>query len=144
MKSIHADERCQASSRRLMKRSLLLGILLFMALVCSDYLLLFKDRRLHSAESSSTSPKMYTFYSELSDTPMPAGMTHEDHLRLLHAWMHAWKFAGWTPIILNKTHAQRHEHFAMLSPLIINSGAGPYNVSFYQEIDILLVDTVSI
>jgi hypothetical protein len=129
MKSIHEEERYKSSSKRSIERPVMLGMLVTLALVCPDFLL-FYNRRLHSSEYSSTPPNMYTFYSKLSDTPMPAGMTHDDHLRLLHAWIHTWKVAGWTPIVLNETHAQKHPHFDMLFPLIVNSGSGPYNVSY--------------
>ena len=91
----------------------------------------FSQRRLEVAdEHSVATPTMYTFYSKIADVPMPAGMAHSDHSRLLNFWVQSWTEAGWRAVVLNETHAQQHPDYERLSELVGRTGAGTYNVSY--------------
>jgi hypothetical protein len=72
----------------------------------------------------------YTFYSKITDVPMPAGtMAHADHSRLLRFWVSTWEQVGWQAVVLYKAHAQQHLDYGRLKPLVEATGAGTYNSS---------------
>jgi len=119
------EETATASKRRrrFVARPFILATLAAMAIYCN---LSFFKRRLGALEQL---PTMYTFYSKIADVPMPAGMSHEDHSRLLIFWQKAWRQAGWNAVVLNETDAMKHPDYQRLQPLVKKTGAGAYNVS---------------
>jgi hypothetical protein len=116
--------------RRRVERPLILVTLVSLAILSN---ISFLQRRLASPSDQGTGPIMYTFYSEISDVPMPAGMAHADHSRLLKFWVRSWTQAGWRAVVLNETHAQQHPDYDKLAPLVEKSGAGAYNVSVVRR-----------
>eukprot|EP00545_Synedropsis_sp_CCMP1620_P009584 CAMPEP_0119013438 /NCGR_PEP_ID=MMETSP1176-20130426/8450_1 /TAXON_ID=265551 /ORGANISM="Synedropsis recta cf, Strain CCMP1620" /LENGTH=381 /DNA_ID=CAMNT_0006966529 /DNA_START=368 /DNA_END=1513 /DNA_ORIENTATION=- len=70
---------------------------------------------------------MYTFYSEIQNVPMPAGMARTDHSRLLKSWTRAWRQAGWNPIVLDEQDAMKHPEYNKIKVLVEQTGAGAYN-----------------
>ncbi|KAI2496901.1 hypothetical protein MHU86_17594 [Fragilaria crotonensis] len=118
-----ADKKATTRRRRL-ERPLILVTLVSMAILCN---ISFLQRRLALSSDQEKGPIMYTFYSEISDVPMPAGMAHMDHSRLLQFWVRSWTQAGWRAVVLNETHAQQHPDYAKLAPLVEKTGAGAYN-----------------
>ena len=106
------------------ERPIVLATLATMAILSN---LTFLQRRFLTDETKV--PMMYTFYSKITDVPMPAGMAHADHSRLLNFWVRAWEQAGWQPVVLNETHATQHPDYERLKPLVEATGAGTYNVS---------------
>lgn len=124
-----ADKKVNTRRRRL-ERPLILVTLVSMAILCN---ISFLQRRLALSSDQEKGPIMYTFYSEISDVPMPAGMAHMDHSRLLKFWVRSWTQAGWRAVVLNETHAQQHPDYAKLAPLVEKTGAGAYNVSVVRS-----------
>lgn len=122
----HIAEKMANRRRIRIQRPLVLATLVSMAIL---YNASFLQRRLDLHSDQKTAPIMYTFYSEISNVPMPAGMSHTDHSRLLKFWLRSWTQAGWRAVVLNETHAQQHPEYDKLAPLVEKTGAGAYNVS---------------
>jgi hypothetical protein len=76
---------------------------------------------------------MYTFYSDIPNVPMPAGMSRPDHARLLAFWSQSWKEAGWDPIVLDERDAMKHPEYTQAKALVEQTGADKYNVSNFAR-----------
>ena len=126
----HTTEKTANKRRRRLERPLALLAFVSIAILSN---LSFLQRRLALPSDQATGPIMYTFYSEISDVPMPAGMSHIDHSRLLKFWIRSWTQAGWRAVVLNETHAQQHPDYDRLAPLVKKTGAGAYNVSVLRN-----------
>jgi hypothetical protein len=58
---------------------------------------------------------IYTYYeppdnNDNEDLPHWSSMKHTETMELLHFWQTSWQKAGWTAVVLNRTHADHHAH----------------------------------